>query len=251
MKARRTPRLLAALAGAAVVLSTTGCSVVEEALHSALEALDEPAISTDSDANDGFAETDTALLDQLATIEVKGRAPKTGYERDEFGSGWLDPDRNGCDARNDMLRRDLTEVTFKDGTQDCVVLTGTLDDAFTGTVIEFQRGPGSSSEVQIDHLVALSDAWQKGAQQLSNQERELFANDPLNLLAVDGDTNAAKGDSDAATWLPPNRGFWCDYVARQTAVKAKYDLWMTAAEHRAVADVVTSRCPDAKALAIS
>ncbi|NKX56763.1 HNH endonuclease family protein, partial [Arthrobacter mobilis] len=118
----------------------------------------------------------------LETIPVKGRAPKTGYDRDEFGSGWQDPDRNGCDARNDILARDLTDETFRPGTNNCIVLTGTLADPFTATTIRFVRGNATSTAVQIDHIVPLSDAWQKGARQLAPNQREAFANDPLNLL---------------------------------------------------------------------
>ena len=175
---------------------------------------------------------------------LKGRAPKTGYERDLFGSGWKDPDRNGCDARNDMLNRDLTDRTHKPGTRGCVVTSGVLADPLTATTINFVRGNATSTAVQIDHVVALSDAWQKGAQQLTADQRESFANDPLNLLATDGPTNAAKGDSDAASWLPPNKSFRCEYVALQTAVKAKYGLWMTGAEQDAVRSVLTNSCAD-------
>ncbi|WP_426734423.1 HNH endonuclease family protein [Glutamicibacter sp. 2E12] len=178
----------------------------------------------------------------MKEIPIKGRAPKTGYDRDLFGNGWGDPDRNGCDARNDILARDLTVHSYKPGTRECVVLTGTLLDPFTGKTIEFQRGQGTSNAVQIDHVVALSDAWQKGAQQLTPERRVAFSNDPLNLLAVDGPSNASKGDSDAATWLPPNRGFWCEYVTRQIEVKHKYDLWMTKAEHDATDQVLERRC---------
>jgi len=159
-----------------------------------------------------------------------------------FGSGWGDTDRNGCDTRNDILARDLDVHTFKEGTRDCVVLTGTLLDPYTGKTIEFERGQGTSNAVQIDHVIALSDAWQKGAQQLSAKERIEFANDPLNLLAVDGPTNASKGDGDAATWLPPTRDYWCEYVTRQIEVKHKYDLWMTKAEHDASAQILARRC---------
>ncbi|MDR7157898.1 hypothetical protein J2X42_000581 [Arthrobacter sp. BE255] len=179
-----------------------------------------------------------AALAQLDTVPVKGRAPKTGYSRDDFGPAWADVDRNGCDTRNDILARDLEGETFKPGTQDCVVLTGTLADRYTGTTINFVRGNTTSSAVQIDHLVALSDAWQKGAQQLTTDQRKQLANDPLNLMAADGPTNSAKGDKDAATWLPPNRTFRCEYVARQTAVKAKYRLWVTPAEHDAIAGIL-------------
>jgi Protein of unknown function (DUF1524)/Excalibur calcium-binding domain len=184
----------------------------------------------------------TALA-ALETLPVKGRAPKTGYDRDEFGPAWADTDRNGCDTRNDILARDLAAEIFKPGTRDCVVLSGVLDDPYTATEIHFLRGQDTSTAVQIDHVVALSDAWQKGAQQLSADERTAFANDPLNLLAVDGPTNAQKSDSDAASWLPPNKAFRCDYVARQIAVKAEYELWVTTAEKDAMGRVL-STCPD-------
>ncbi|MBW4096452.1 MAG: HNH endonuclease, partial [Acidobacteria bacterium] len=182
-------------------------------------------------------------LDVLSTLAVKGRAAKTGYSRAQFGQAWADTDRNGCDTRNDILRRDLTGVTLKPGTRDCVVLQGTLADPYTGKSIAFTRGVASSRAVQIDHVVALSDAWQKGAQQLSAEQRLAFANDPLNLLAVDGPTNDAKGDGDAATWLPSNKEYRCSYVARQISVKATYNLWVTNAEHDAMAKILTN-CSD-------
>lgn len=178
----------------------------------------------------------------LETLAVKGRAPKTGYDREQFGPAWSDTDHNGCDTRNDILARDLESETFRPGTHDCVVLTGVLNDPYTATEIHFQRGQDTSTAVQIDHVVALSDAWQKGAQQLDTTTRTEFANDPLNLLAVDGPANMQKGDGDAATWLPANRSFRCDYVARQIAVKARYDLWVTVAEKDAMGRVLDT-CP--------
>ncbi len=181
-----------------------------------------------------------AALAQLDRLPVKGRAPKTGYARTRFGAAWTDDvdvagGHNGCDTRNDVLRRDLTAQRPKPGTHGCVVLAGRLADPYTGRVIAFERGASTSSRVQIDHVVALGDAWVKGAQQLTPAQRTALANDPLNLLAVDGPTNNAKRDSDAASWLPPNRAFRCTYVARQVAVKARYHLWVTAAEKSQVA----------------
>lgn len=176
----------------------------------------------------------------LGTLAVKGRAPRTGYDREAFGQAWADVDRNGCDTRNDVLRRDLLDVTEKPGTQGCVVLRGTLADPYTGETIEFERGE-RSSEVQIDHVVALADAWQKGAQGWPEERRRQFANDPANLLAVDGSANQSKGAGDAATWLPPNTGYRCAYALRQTVVKAAYGLWVTQAEHDALARAI-GRC---------
>lgn len=177
-------------------------------------------------------------LRQLESLEVKGRAAKTGYSREQFGQKWKDVDRNGCDTRNDILGRDLVDVQVKPGTRNCKVLRGTLNDPYTGTTITFVRGPQTSPKVQIDHVVALADAWQKGAQQLSTNEREAFANDPLNLLAVDGSSNQQKGASDAATWLPKNKSFRCTYVSRQISVKAKYRLWVTQAEKNAMLEIL-------------
>lgn len=178
----------------------------------------------------------------LAALPVKGRAPKTGYTREKFGQRWADIDRDGCDQRNQVLRRDLDAETFKPGTRDCVVLTGSLRDPYTARTIPFTRGTTSSSAVQIDHVVALSDAWQKGAGQLDAATRQRIGNDPLNLAAVDGPTNARKGDGDAATWLTPNTRYRCAYVARQVAVKSRYTLWVTPAERDAIARVLDT-CP--------
>lgn len=169
---------------------------------------------------------------QLAGLAVKGRAPMTGYEREQFGEAWADVDGNGCDTRNDVLARDLTDTVLdEDG---CTVLSGTLDDPYSEAVIAFARGPDSAA-VQIDHVVALADAWQKGAAQWDDERRLAFANDPANLLAVDGPLNQEKGAGDAATWLPPDSGYRCAYALRQVRVKAAYGLWVTQAEHDALA----------------
>jgi hypothetical protein len=182
----------------------------------------------------------------LESLPVKGRAPKTGYDREaRFGEPWTDVDRNGCDTRNDILARDLIGI---DRSESCRVLTGTLVSPFTGETVRFVRGEDTSQLVQIDHVVALSNAWQTGAQQLTDGERTLLANDPLNLLAVDGTSNSQKGDGDAATWLPAERSFWCPYVARQISVKAAYGLWVTEPERDAMRRVL-ERCPDEPALA--
>ncbi len=172
----------------------------------------------------------------LASLEVKGRAPKSGYSRTQFGDGWTLV--GACDTRNIILARDLQDEVVI----DCKVQRGTLDDPYTAKTIHFQRGASTSDDVQIDHVVALSDAWQKGAQLLTREQREAFANDPLELLAVEGAANQQKGDGDAATWLPPNKDFRCQYVARQIAIKKKYKLWVTNAEKEAMMRVLAA-CP--------
>ena len=178
----------------------------------------------------------------LETLPVKGRAPKTGYTRDQFGQAWADTDRNGCDTRNDILKRDMTSVVYKEKTRDCVVVSGTLVDRYSGETINFVRGNVSSMEVQIDHVVALSNAWQTGAFQLTLAQRTALANDPLNLFAVKGRLNLQKSDGDAATWLPPLKSFRCAYVAQQIAVKAKYSLWVVPPEKAAMVAIL-AKCP--------
>ena len=171
----------------------------------------------------------------LGGLAVKGRAPKTGYARSQFGDGWAQ--KSGCDTRNIILARDLTDEKVGD---DCKVLSGTLNDPYTGKTISFLRGATTSDDVQIDHVVALSNAWQTGAQQLSFATREALANDPLELLAVDGIANQQKSDGDAATWLPKNKPFRCQYVERQIKIKQKYHLWVTPSEKTAVERVLQS-----------
>lgn len=180
--------------------------------------------------------TTLALLD---TLVVKGKAPKTGYSRSSF-SHWRDPDRNGCDARNDILKRDLTNLVFKEDTNECKVVSGLLNDPYSGTEIEFTLG---RSDVDIDHVVALSHAWQVGAFQWTDAKRLEFANDPTNLLAVSARLNRQKGDGDAATWLPPAKPYRCAYVSRQVVVKVKYGLWITRAEKSAIEKVLAT-CPN-------
>ncbi len=181
--------------------------------------------------------TQAAPIDALVALnnlEVKGRAPKTGYARSQFPH-WSDPDRNGCDARNDTLKRDLTNITYKVGTRECKVIAGQLLDPFSGKVITFST---TKVVIDIDHVVALSNAWQTGAAYFDKNKRSQIANDPLNLLAVDAKLNRKKGDGDAATWLPPNKTFRCEYVGLQIAVKAKYGLWVTAAEKTAMEKIL-------------
>lgn len=184
------------------------------------------------------AEAVARAREVIDSLPVKGRAPLTGYRREEFGNGWADKDGDGCSTREDVLRRDLRDVVLRDS---CAVASGTLLDPYSGTAIEFRAGPDSSDEVQIDHVVALANAWQTGAQQWTAQKRAAFANDLGELLAVDGDLNQLKQAADAATWLPPNKGFRCQYVAMQVLIKHRWGLWLTAAEKTAIAGVL-DRC---------
>lgn len=206
----------------------TGISAVYQ---SAQNRSDFHAVQSASEA------TSSPAIGALAKLSVRGKAPKTGYARDQFSDGW--GEAIGCNVRNYILKRDMTGVVTRSPI-DCTVLQGTLLDPYTGNTIVFINT--DSTKVQIDHVVALSNAWQTGAQQLSPDDRYLLANDPLELLAVDGPTNEKKGDGDAATWLPPNKDYRCRYVARQIAVKQKYSLWVLQAEHDAMEQVLQS-CP--------
>ena len=201
-----------------------------------------PGLAVTAQATAFVAASEVTASSALASLPVKGRAPKTEYTRAQFGQTWADVDRNGCDTRNDMLKRDLTEIVYKVKTRNCVVESGVLLDRYSGETINFVRGNVTSMEVQIDHVVALSNAWQTGAFKLSVTQRTALANDPLNLFAVKGRLNSQKSDGDAATWLPPLKSFRCTYVAQQIAVKAKYSLWVTAPEKEAMTRILTA-CP--------
>lgn len=224
MTSEQRRRLIAA--GIALAMFLTGVVLHDDMWQSRPESTSSQSVQVEGPA-----------FKALEQLEVKGRAPKTGYSREQFGNGWIKA--SGCDMRNTILKRDLTNLVFN---QQCQVVSGQLDDPYTGKTINFQRGSGTSQAVQIDHVVALSNAWQTGAQQLSADRRQQLANDPLELLAVDGAANQQKSSGDAATWLPPNKSFRCQYVARQISVKAKYDLWVTPPEKAAI-ERILGTCP--------
>ena len=179
----------------------------------------------------------------LADLKVRPRGPSTDFAQSEFGSALRDTDGNGCDQRNDVLRRDLTRKTLKAGSHGCTVLTGTLRDPYTGRSIRYQR-TRAAVRVRIDHVVPLGDAWVKGARTWSAAKRAEFTADPLNLLAVGATATAGKGAADATRWLPEATGYRCAYVARQIVVKRKYGMWVSLAERTAIGQVLTG-CPNA------
>lgn len=188
-------------------------------------------------------ESQPLAVDILEKLEVKGRAPKSGYSREEFYNGW--PTVDGCSLRQRIIKRELGDSAVLDG---CNVVAGEFDEPYTGEHQVF-KDKSEVSKIQIDHVVALSDAWQKGARYMDAETRYEIATDPLNLLAVDGKANQQKLDGDAATWLPSNKKFRCQYVARQVSVKYKYSMWVTEAEKEAFANVL-SYCPNERAVGV-
>lgn len=236
--------ILAGLSGAIIANPAS-----YEKLLNTVEANAEQAIQSDNTASTTSTNLDPdapLARDILSKLETKGRAPKTGYTREEFYSGW--PKINGCSLRQIILKRELDESAELDDDK-CTVLSGKFVEPYTGEEKQFQEKSEISKGLQIDHVVALSDAWQKGAQNISSDQRYQLATDPLNLLAVDSSTNQGKSDGDAATWLPPNKAFRCEYVARQVSVKYKYGLWVTSAERDAIEKVLEA-CPNEPAVGI-
>ena len=198
----------------------------------------EPGLAPITSAKD--RERAREIIDQVAT---KGRGPKTGYDRDEFGYAWADSAdgiplaHNGCDTRNDVLARDGKDLKYRSGS-DCVLTSMTLYDPYTGKTIEWRKA--KAAEVQIDHVMPLSYDWQMGASRWTKAKRMRIANDPLNLLPVDGPANSAKGDSGPASWLPPYKKIRCSYVVRFAQVSLKYDLPVTTADKSAMLDQCAS-----------
>ncbi len=207
-------------------------------------ALEDDSEYLSSSEFDPSAPLATAVLEKL---EIKGRAPKTGYERSEFYASW--PTIDGCSLRQRIIKREMGDTAVVSKDNNCDVISGEFDDPYTGEHKVFNEKSDFGSGIQIDHVVALSDAWQKGAQYKTADERYALATDPLNLLAVDSSANQNKSDGDAATWLPPNKKFRCQYVARQVSVKYKYGLWVTQAEHDAISNVL-EKCPNERATGV-
>lgn len=184
--------------------------------------------------------------DVLTRLEIKGRAPKTGYARTEFYKSW--PSVGGCSLRQVIIKRELGD-SARLADNGCDMISGEFVESYTGSKMVFYQKSDFSDKIQIDHIVALSDAWQKGAQNKTKEERYQMATDPLNLIAVDASANKQKSDGDAATWLPPNKPFRCQYVARQVSVKYKYGLWVSQAEHDIIKQILET-CPNEPAVGV-
>ena len=234
LRLRRLIAFLVAMAGVGVWLIVNPTSYEPDYTSLAENSADVQASSGSPLARE--------ILDKL---EIKGRAPKTGYKRSEqFYATW--PNVNGCSLRQIIIRREVGENAVMSG---CDVVAGSFIEPYTGKEFVATQKSDFSKGIQIDHIVALSDAWQKGAQLLSADERYALATDPLNLIAADAEANQQKSDGDAATWLPSNKAFRCQYVARQVSVKYKYKLWVTEAEFQAIAGIL-GMCPNEPAVGI-
>lgn len=163
-------------------------------------------------------------------------APRpAGYDRERYFGTWQKSPRlcGTGTSRDYILKRDLASPVMD---SRCRVVSGVLDDPYTGTVINFRRGVNTSGLVQIDHVVALQDAWASGASSWPQSRRVAYANDPDVLLASQGAANMAKGngvDWKAAAdpvWLPSYRPYRCDYMAKRVSIKHKYGLLMSKPE---------------------
>lgn len=204
---------------------------------------------------EGAAPSGRELLDALETVGVANRADVAGYDRDcgsghtcSFGPAWTDDTtapggHNGCDQRNDVLRASLEEITVKPGTHGCVVMTGTLEEPYTGQLVQFSKA--KASLVQIDHIYPLARAWDMGATAWSLEQRTRFATDPINLIAVDGSSNASKGDQGPGEWMPINRSYRCAYVGRYLEVAIAYHLPITPEDETAIR-AVAQTCPESR-----
>ena len=239
LKKRRMIAVLFALVGVIIWLVVNPASYEQEFTQAVNDGADYAAEAVSAENPD--APLASEILEKL---EVKGRAPKTDYSREQFYSGW--PNVDGCSLRQRIIKREFGESAVL---EECNVMAGEYDEPYTGEHKKYSNRDEISNGIQIDHVVALSDAWQKGAQNLSSDERYAVATDPLNLLAVDAAANKKKSDGDAATWLPSNKRFRCQYVARQVSVTYKYRLWVTDAEKNAIFKVLEN-CPKEPAVGV-
>ena len=228
--------LVAAVTLAIIVAYQTSASADQRAAWFVAQA-DVPTVAPGVDVLAGVAEV---------PVRVRGY----DYRRAAFGDAWTDDNdapggHNGCDTRNDILDRDLVDKTYVAISRcPAAVATGTLHDPYTSETINLVRGNQTGAAVQIDHLVPLAYAWDMGARNWTDQMRARFANDPANLLAVDGPVNEDKGDSEPALWMPPNRAFWCQYAVQFVAVLRGYGLPIDSPSATALRDAAAT-CPAA------
>jgi len=224
-----------------VLFALTGCTFDWQ-----VEGPAQPTLSSvgQGDVPAGTLEP-AAAATALAALPVAEKTSLDGYERGcgqgegcVFGPAWADVDHNGCDQRNDVLHRDLTQVQVREGTHDCVVIAGVLDDPYTGQNVTFAKA--DAAEVPIDHVVPLAAAWVQGAAAWPADERQAFANDLNNLMATTRAENSAKGDSTADEWVPEDPTYGCSYATVVITVKSRYALAVTPAESGALQSLLAS-----------
>jgi hypothetical protein len=225
----------------AVLLALAGCTFEWQ-----LEDPAEPSLTSVGQGDVPAGTLDpAAATTALAGLTVAEKSTLDGYERGcgdgegcVFGPAWADIDRNGCDQRNDVLRRDLTEVQVREGTQGCVVIAGMLDDPYTGRSVRFEKA--EAAEVPVDHVVPLAAAWAQGAAAWSDDRRRTFANDLANLMATTRAENSSKGDSTADEWTPSDKDYGCSYATVVVTVKSAYALAVTPAESTALRSLLAT-----------
>lgn len=230
MKHRKTDKILKIIAWLALII----CLAI--GAYYLYQSYKKPATITVKSGSKELA------LNALNSLEVKNQDSGEDYDRGEFLSSW-GKWVTGCNVRQKILNRDIQKATH--ASNGCTVTGGELDDPYSGEVIELRNKSAVTHKVQIDHVVALSNAWRTGAQHLSESERNQLANDDLELIAVSSQANQDKSDGDASEWLPENTAFHCEYIARQIAVKVKYHLWVTISEKNAMVGVLRT-CPEQK-----
>lgn len=232
---RGGPALLAS-AGAAVVAVIVAVQVVMQAARAEVTVgRGAPVVPAGTD-----------VLAGIAVVSARERG--SDYRRAAFGEAWDDDTgapggHNGCDTRDDILDRDLADKTYT-ATRRCprAVAAGTLRDPYTSDTVVFVRGSRVGASVQIDHIVPLAYAWDMGARDWTDERRRRFANDPANLLAVDGQANQDKGDMGPGEWMPPNSAFWCAYAVQFIDVLRGYRLVLDEASAQRLRQA-TARCP--------
>ena len=228
---------------ALILLFTCGsCSYVYRGMGKIINGANESHKSQSFSNVDAGAVPDGSLSDLDKLTVNNDPTPPEKYNRvEQFGPAWKDVDHNGCDTRNDILLRDLS-TSLVAGRNSCVVIAGKLADPYSGKWIDFRKE--EASKVQIDHVVSLENAWQSGAYNLSKETREALANDPDNLLAVNGHDNMVKGSKSADQWMPPNSTYACAYASKQVQIKTRYTLTVTTPEKQALADALATCTTD-------
>jgi len=175
----------------------------------------------------------------LAVLDVMIVAPEysSGYQRELFPHWSVS---NGCSTRDRVLIEESTSFAQVDPF-GCRVVAGDWLSAFDGRIWD------DPAEIQIDHLVALKEAWESGAWAWTESQRRYFANDrddPRPLNAITGSVNQSKSDLDPADWLPPLESARCGYIADWIAVKARWQLSIDGRERDAMARYLKTNCSD-------
>ncbi len=196
----------------------------------------------DTPENYTVTEQDLGVLEEkVSSLKVRRNEKSIPeYSRDSLPTDWKDLDGNGCNTREDILKKYTSEYTGRfDG---CKIKSGKFYDYYNGKFLRYDKSVDTGGGIQIDHIVAIGNAWISGGYKWGKDEWISYINDEEVLIPTSSKTNREKSDKDITEWKPANNSYLCTYAEKQVEIKDKYKLTVTEKEKAELKSILNNDC---------